>query len=93
MMYSYSPPQFSHKTEIKHEDFEVVMVNLLSSFTLLLSYQVTSIFQQKVSLFKWSAGKDSATYRSNKCSLNDTKYRNNFNNDKKVEYLTDPWWH
>lgn len=64
-MYSYSPPHFSHKTELEHEDFKVVMVNLLSSLTFLLSYQITSVFQQKVSLFKLSAGKDATTYRSN----------------------------
>lgn len=57
----YAPPQFSIEMELKHEHFEAVMVKSLSPLTFLLTNKFTSVFQQKVSFFKWNGGEDAST--------------------------------
>jgi len=51
----YIPEEFSIITKLKQEYFECVMIYSLPPLTFFFAYEVSSVFQQEVSLLKLSA--------------------------------------
>lgn len=57
MKYLYIPKEFAVETKFKHKYFEGVMIYSLPLLTFFFAYEISSIFQKKVSFLKLSTTK------------------------------------